>query len=940
MRASAEADPLGREVAGPMSRFHHSAMSIFSVAAALGLIAGATPALPQVADPAFFATEGPVYALALSGDTLYLGGMFGRIGNRANGMLMVDPVTGADLRRAPPSSNVNLTGEACIPDGLGGWFVGGWFRDVAGLPRQNLVQVRADGSLSGWAPRVNGDVKAMARIGQTLYIAGDFTQVNDVPRSRLAAVDATSGALLPWNPAPNGYVLTIAATPTRVFVGGSFTSISGVARGRLAELDPTTGTALAMNVPANDWVNVLAVADSTLYVAGYFSSLGGLPMKGLGAIRLTTGTALAWAPALTHTAVHALALQDSVLYVGGDFNLTDAGRFRNGIAAFDTRSGALTDWSPPVSSQLSVSVGAIAATSSTVYLGGSINFSDTQREQLVALDAESGQLVAWRHGLMGGPMALSLSDSVLFVCGGMMGSSMEERKNLAAVDVRTHRLLTWAPRTNDTVMGLLEIAGAIFAAGYFDSAGSQPRKRLAAFDGRTGDLLPWDAGMVCAGGNFPSIATDGNQLFVGMTSWYWELGGQPRAGLGAVDLGSGLATPWNPGVTTTGGPLAVYSIALFDSTLYVGGLFDHLGGAPRANLGAVRSTSGQVLDWNPGANYSVSSIAKSGDFVYVAGPFGQAGGQPRMGLAKLDATTGQATPWNPGRSGQSYFVLPGREGVYVSGIGMYVGQSGFSDVALIDSLSGAPLAWDPQVGHSYIFGATSVIEDGPWAYIAGDFSYLSTRPSPGFGRLLPTEQVPPSVVIAGPTAPDVLIIGSELALTWVATDDGMVLSADLYLSRSGPGGPWELVAAGLPNIGSYRWRVTGPPSPGNCRLRLVARDLCGNEAVAVSPEGFSILSDPNAGVTPTGMSRTRFSVRSPARGTRTFEVTLTLARRAMVEWNVFDLAGRAVAGRVDGSIEPGTHTVHLPADGLPSGVYLLRLRAGREFRTGRVVLLR
>lgn len=86
-------------------------------------------------------------------------------------------------------------------------------------------------------------------------------------------------------------------------------------------------------------------------------------------------------------------------------------------------------------------------------------------------------------------------------------------------------------------------AGAIYAGGAFTSLGPWvKRHNLAAFDAVSGVVTSWAPepdyivqdilmrpGLVYVAGSFSSV------------------GGQPRAGIAALDPVTGLATPWNPG---------------------------------------------------------------------------------------------------------------------------------------------------------------------------------------------------------------------------------------------------------------------------------------------------------------------------------------------------------------------------------------------------------
>ncbi len=100
------------------------------------------------------------------------------------------------------------------------------------------ISVGADGGVWG----VNGRIRAMVRIGDTLYLGGSFDQAvspngaTSVPRHNLAAIDVTTGALLPWAPsadnpggsgvAASGAVFGMATDGTQLFLTGDFTTIT------------------------------------------------------------------------------------------------------------------------------------------------------------------------------------------------------------------------------------------------------------------------------------------------------------------------------------------------------------------------------------------------------------------------------------------------------------------------------------------------------------------------------------------------------------------------------------------------------------------------------------------------------------------------------------------------------------------------------------------
>ena len=144
-------------------------------------------------------------------------------------------------------------------------------------------------------------VRALARLGNTMYVGGEFTQIMPMPggpvvaQPYLFAVDATTGAwrsaFAPAITAPAGTeldpsgVLALETDPSTgsVFVGGKFNTVNGQAVTGFAVLDAATGAFKSgvVQKPATRSGNALAVVDALhrvgtkLYVGGQFEKLGG-----------------------------------------------------------------------------------------------------------------------------------------------------------------------------------------------------------------------------------------------------------------------------------------------------------------------------------------------------------------------------------------------------------------------------------------------------------------------------------------------------------------------------------------------------------------------------------------------------------------------------------------------------------------------------------------
>jgi hypothetical protein len=103
------------------------------------------------------------------------------------------------------------------------------------------------------------------------------------------------------------------------------------------------------------------------------------------------------------------------------------------------------------------------------------------------------------------------------------------------------------------------------------------------------------------------------------------------------------------------------------------------------------------------------------------------------------------------------------------------------------------------------------------------------------------EGAPPLVQVASPNGSEVLTIGQNVTLTWNSSDDCIATrTASIALSREGPVGPFESIAASVPDTGSYVWTVTGPTTQGpKAYLRVDIRDGW-STTIDLSDGGFRI----------------------------------------------------------------------------------------------------
>jgi trimeric autotransporter adhesin len=299
-----------------------------------------------------------VLALAVSGSTVYAGGIFGRIGTEFRTSLAAINADGELLPWKPRASAV-VTSPSVHALAISGntVYAGGHFASINGDFRSCLAAIKADGEgeLLSWKPEASGPtaittVHALAISGSTIYAGGDFTGIvafNPAPitatRNRLVAIDE-SGALLSWDPNADKAVVALEVVGNTVFAGGHFTRIGTTTRNHLAAIDADGVGKLQdlWNPDPDRPVLALAASGDTLYVGGSFEHMHGETRSHLAALD-PSGVPLAWDPSSDRD-VRALALTDSgnKVHIGGDFRAL-GGAVRSGLGTVDaTGAGDIT----------------------------------------------------------------------------------------------------------------------------------------------------------------------------------------------------------------------------------------------------------------------------------------------------------------------------------------------------------------------------------------------------------------------------------------------------------------------------------------------------------------------------------------------------------------------------------------------------------------------
>jgi len=579
--------------------------------------------------------DNTVFASTSIGDNIYVGGRFESLNTP------VHKSTVLFAQNTSPSMGFHPVGyssgevNSVVPDGSGGYYLGGSFTQVNGVTRNRLAQINSSGGLTSWNPSVNGNVLALALIGSNVYIGGEFTSVSAITRNRLAAVN-TNGNLLTWNPNANNSVLALGTLGNNVYFGGNFTTVGGTTRNRVAAVN-TNGNLLTWNPNANNSVRALATLGEDVYIGGEFTSILATTRNRLAAVK-ANDSLLPWDPNAS-SGVFALATLGSNVYIGGLF-LSVSATTRNRLAAVNTNGNLLT-WNPSASS----TVRALWAVGSNVYIGGQFTSINATNRNYIAAVSTNGGLLAWAPNANSSVLSISTAGSNVYIGGSFISvGERTSRSKLFAVERTGNLLQDWNPGVFSSidfeVLALTNIGVNVYIGGFFSSfTGAIDRYSLAAVN-TNGSLLSWNPSARASGSlaTIRTLTAIGDNIYIGGN--FTDVSGTNRYSLAAVNTNGSLLS-WNP--NTNG---EVWALTSIGSNIYIGGQFGLSSGTSRSNLSAV-NTAGNLLTWNPSAGNHVSSLATIGDNVYIGGQFTSINSVSQNLLAAVN-TNGSLLSWNPG----------------------------------------------------------------------------------------------------------------------------------------------------------------------------------------------------------------------------------------------------------------------------------------------------
>lgn len=787
------------------------------MASVMLLAARAVIAQPSIAGPPTFmpAFGGQIKDMKRDGERLAVGGTF--LGASPSwlvrgGLSIHDGVSGA---RAMDTGYVLGDVFASEPDGAGGYYIGGNFYQVHTAQRWALAHILPNGLPDpAFGPVVSrfglvGEVYALARAGNTLFVGGDFNGVSSEPRSSVAAVDIATGAVLSFGPPLTGpgfaTVSSLTVHDGVLYVGGRFDQVGGVARHNLAAFDIASGALLPWdpNVSGAGVSDIAIVAD-TMFVAGGFQAIGGQPRVNLAAIHRVSGALLSIEPpTILGGPVSSIEVVNGVLVAGGDFLEVGFANTRRRLAAFDASSFALLPWAPNANDR----VLALARAGNTIYAGGAFTrLGGTDRAGAAAFDwsSNAGTLLPWNPSMNGAVHDLLVDGPRVALGGEFTAPEATVRRGLAIVDLATGQLSPFRAFELHGEVDAVGIVGNVVIAG--GASLSVFAGYLLAFDAATGTLLSWAA----PDAPVTVIETTSDRVYVGGS--FGMIGAATRDRVAAYDL-TGAVTPFVANITSG----FVDALRADAVNLYIGGTFSAVNGVPRMGLAAVDRFSGAVGPLNATSLISsVSALAIEGNTLYVAGVDFLGGGPPNV-LRSVDLTTGSLTGWTPPvplGSVDTIAVKGGR--AFLGGQFAVVGTAGRGYAAIIEpsgALLGVRIDTDGPV-NAIIADEDRIIIGGSYDR-ATPFGYLTSNLAV-FGTTVSQLPGPPAIY-------QVSTAMNQFQVTWIPPASGGAFTGYVLEGGLSSGTTFASVPLGdvltfetaLPS-GTYfvRVRAVGPAGPG------------------------------------------------------------------------------------------------------------------------------
>ena len=803
--------------------------------------------------------DGAVSAIKTDKNFTYVAGSFNYYGPpTGNGAkIKFDDFT-PDLNYAKPNGKVSLV----VPDGNGGWFIGGDFTMVGDSLRNRLAHLNADGTVSQWNPNPNKGVTGMKLYNNSIYVTGYFTEIGGQQINYTAKLNLTTGEADPaWNPNPDREVLTLDASKGYIYIGGYFNKVNNKSRSFVAKIDANTGELDTKWLPyPTNVVYTIAAAGDAIYMGGLFQSFWGVGAVYYAAkVNDSTGAIYRWFPN-PNGYVEKIWPDGDDVYIAGEFTKIGFDKVldRQFLARVGAAEGRCDNiWDPEVTYY----VNDLKVVNGSIYIVGAFNKFEpvTYRPYIAKLDNFSGAVDEdWQPAVDGIIYAMGVSGNDIYLGGNFHSVGGKFVKYLVRLNNDDLSLDdTWLPNPNQPVSTLALDDNYVYASGSFTTIGGLVTNYLARIDKTTGyadfEWLPNPDGGVDA------IAVTDSAVFVG--GYFKNVGGASRRYIAKLNKTTGAVfEDWNPNpADNLNGE--VDALQVHGNYVYASGRFyDDTRTTVINYFKRIDKDSGvEDATWNPQPSSLVWDFKIGSDYVYAAGSFNEIGGQPLSYLAKLNLNDGTAvTNWYPSPDGLIENIAIASGYLYVGGTFQNIGRHPIEYLSRMKIPEGyVDLNWNPDPNSNSTLG-TSVysIEGGEGKiFVGGQFQYMGTTFCENFAVFEDTSYIPEF-----PGTPKNLRIipdNKKITLIWSPNKEKNLAGYNIYQSNES-GGNFSLIQTvqlpdtsytitGLKNTKRYYFKITAVNTDGKesdpTEATLGVPNIVGKGLVAYYPFTNGLAAD-------------------------------------------------------------------------------------------------
>ena len=447
---------------------------------------------------------------------------------------------------------------------------------------------------------------------------------------------------------PNGQVNSLVQKNNILYLGGNFDQVGKPLPWGLSFDRLSANANSSVGLPDHPVRAVISDGASGWYLGGDFSQIGTVSRSGF-AHMSASGVLDSWAPVFSGGGIGGFILSGNTLFVYGSFTSID-GVTRNRVASFDLTTHTLNAFNPNVNG----GVNGAALSGTTLYIvGGFGSVGGTGRSQAAAVNSTTGAVTSFNPNVFGNSTkTVATNGTTVYIAGDFQrigGSSGTLRLYIAALNPTTGAPTVWNPQCDNTISSLMISGSTLYVSGYFSSMAGQGRRSLAAFNTTSGAITPLTLGSVNAINLAVfSMSLYNDTLYMGGLK-VTQAFGYPVPYTNSINVVTNQLTTWDPALAYY--PWAygsVFGLAANANEVYIGGQFHSVNNVGRKGLAALSAATGQPVAWNPSTDGVVSALALSGNTLYAGGRFTTVGGQARHGLAAIDIPSALPGNFDPG----------------------------------------------------------------------------------------------------------------------------------------------------------------------------------------------------------------------------------------------------------------------------------------------------